>query len=801
MNQNEIQKILSILDTVHDYGNTGRVNDVFKKKKMNTEFNPAFIIDFLILGYVHHYFKDIIGLSKSQHYLKDINNCNRTDYLKSNTKIINLFCKNFYFPTYGDRIIYRSPSPETVSKSILFEYLKEKNIQYKEKVCEWNDLKKSNLIKLNLGNKKDGTGIYALEDIEEQASKLYTKLQYFYNAKELSYVTDANKMNNKWFCVSGQSYTHYKGIFSQFDSFKTKTQSGGMGKFDLDEYRCNEEEFQTYTLTEKGGELLKLTELYVNKEDDLYTLEYKLDKSQKLIKLTEDDSSKKDPRGLSLFLLLFNEINKKTLGYLSFNKGDAKKHNLEEDIKNIGYNALKDKYKIGLDLIDSDKSIVLLKPKDFVLVLLDLKRSMDYLYVKAAYSANQNQNDKKYIFISSDRSAVYYSLLLNTPAILTPPKDDLGNRYIYLYNPTYKKSNANVNTNVKNNVKNNANVNVPKKEESLIDAQPINVAKNFIQSIKIDDTYEILNKIKSLKTYINTDISSEDCKTFLEEYDDQSTDKVTNPITKRQNAKTNVLIKKLYEKCSKEIKNNVQKQQEKDEAEAFQKEQEKEEIDEMNKNIMSIIREGIKIKTNDSSKHFGESQIKTRLDKYNIKYPDFCDFLFKNSNNVIVKEFKKNVFKTSAQKVCPGIISGIKSGGNSDDYMDKALSIKIPLTNLDQICEVESPMYIFFQFYSQINQNIDFFWFIVFKSLLYFTFGDDMDKKDCQVFMNMSQNELRFVSNSPNINSTSVTTNNMRNPSKQNTLAKNNINNLSLLTRSISANLNSNPNKNSNPNL
>ncbi len=107
MNQNEIQQILSILDTIHDYGNTSRVKKVIEKKENIDEFNPAFIIDFLMLGYLHQYFRDIVGLSKSQHYLKQPRNCNVGEFVnsKSTNKIVNLICKEFYYPTYGDKII------------------------------------------------------------------------------------------------------------------------------------------------------------------------------------------------------------------------------------------------------------------------------------------------------------------------------------------------------------------------------------------------------------------------------------------------------------------------------------------------------------------------------------------------------------------------------------------------------------------------------------------------------------------------------------------------------------------------
>ncbi len=789
MNHNEIQQILSILDTIHDYGNTSRVKKVIEKKENIDEFNPAFIIDFLMLGYLHQYFRDIVGLSKSQHYLKQPRNCNVGEFVnsKSTNKIVNLICKEFYYPTYGDKIIYRSPSPEETIKTILFEYLKEQNIIYSEKNTDWDNIKRSNCIKLKIGNKKEGTGIYSLENEDEQSELFYKKISYFYN-QNVAFVADANKLNNKWFCINNKNYTKYHGLFIDYDGFKQISEQKGGGNYntnsdnndDNELYDCFRKEFQNYGLTQENGELLKLINLNVlnNKLEFISITLNKNKYIKKDFKINLDNKvDKNDPRGLSLFLLLFNEINKKTLGYLNFDKGDARSKNLEKDIKSIGYNALKSKYNIGLDLIEInniDNKAAILKPVDFILTLFDLKRSMDYLYVKATYEANLKNLQDKYIFVSSDSSAVHYALLLNTPCILTPNVESNGDHFIILYNPQNKfQENNNIQQVIPlktNTSKNNVLVN-----------NAADIARSFIKIIEPVNPLNTLDNIKNLKTFVS-DLSKNQCQTFINDYNSEN-EKITNPFTQRKVSKTNNIIKKLYDKCTKQILLEEEKEKE---AQEFIKEIENEEQDERNENIIKIIKEGIQIKTISPSKHFGEVQIKTRLEKYNLTLEDFCVYLDRNKNDILVQEFNQKIIlkSLSFKKVCPTFFKGgynntiLETTDNSIDYLDKILSNKIPLKDLTLLCEVESPMYIFFNFYKSLNYEIEFFWFIVFKSLLFFTFGDDMDKKDCKRYIEMNIHKRELI-NIKNMNKTS-------NFYTTNSINKNDKNNILPLNRSLS---------------
>jgi hypothetical protein len=113
MNKQNIQTILSILDTIHDYGDTGRVKTVISKKDDNQEFNPAFIIDFLMLGYVHNHFRDLLN-----HNHKIILNKNQIVQVPNISVAIivlqHCYVKNFIFQhmeikLYSDLQVQRIP--------------------------------------------------------------------------------------------------------------------------------------------------------------------------------------------------------------------------------------------------------------------------------------------------------------------------------------------------------------------------------------------------------------------------------------------------------------------------------------------------------------------------------------------------------------------------------------------------------------------------------------------------------------------------------------------------------------------
>jgi hypothetical protein len=859
----DIQLFLTLLDTIHDFGNTSRVSAVItpdksKNKKTPPEFNPAFIIDFLMLGYIHNRFQKLIGLDNNQNYIKIKNNCSKIKFVK-NSNIARHICQQFYYPTYSDSIMFRSPNPEEISKNILFDYLgNNKQITYNESnVLKWNDTdwtKKGNCVRLQLGNKgvdgKDPSGIFDEEDEKTQGKKLYDKIKDFYG-NDISYATDANKLNKNWFCVDGQNETHYTGEFTKYDSFKNPSARIGGRKIggargetrnahSSEETICELYEFQDYSLDRTNNELIRLESVFVRKltGTNLYTVNHKTqlnygttnpEKSYEIItgnetKTITNNSKVKERRGLSLFILLFNEINKKTLGYKEINRGTINRSGLEEAIKSLGLGALKDTYKISLTILETadnvrrgnlaEKDYACLDPVNFILALFDFKRSMDYLYVKACQSANIieetkletniNYKRKKYVFVSADRSAIYYSLMLNNPCILTPPiptakGENKGEQEIIMYNPPpieqskVKQNSSQVKQSSSQITPNNST------EPSLEDYAaaralfeellPIAKKTNIINANNANNVREIepIEEIKeiSVLTFDEqlSNLTNEVCIEFIQSYDDK-TEKIYNPITRRTVAKLNKNITLIYNYCkgiqtaeeelkaakerkktnAKKVIDNLrekEKLEEKKLEEPTEKKRlEDERIEKIKVDVIKILTDGRDKKRN--RKNFGSKQINDSLKNYNITAKEFCDYLKNNSNNESVQEFNKEVDQKHIKTVCGNPISGgslqeqleniynsvNSSSSNTNNTLSTILLQNIPLVNLETICEVGSPMYIFFQFYGQLTPRISFFWFITFKSLLFFTFGNDMEREDCEKFSELNTVNSQITNNS-----------------------------------------------------
>jgi hypothetical protein len=300
---------------------------------------------------------------------------------------------------------------------------------------------------------------------------------------------------------------------------------------------------------------------------------------------------------------------------------------------------------------------------------------------------------------------------------------------------------------------------------------------------------EVIEKIADLKVEVTDKyeekfkfMSIEECTKFLTEYNNnrKTTKQIYYPVTKRTVSTKYIDIKKLRDYCNKQIqleedKFDVEAERLAEAEEAkrlaieFAKEMEekakKEKLESDYKNIQEILQNGIDIKRDNPSNKFGESRIKRLLENKGVDIETFCRYLYENSENNTVKEFKNKVAFKQIQKICPGLTPPKVAGGSLQDYiqtindnintlnansydtMESILVQEIPLQNLESICEVGSPMYIFFNFYSKISDNINFFWYVTFKSLLYFTFGDDMDKADCELYIESQKNENRYYNN------------------------------------------------------
>jgi hypothetical protein len=843
----KMQLFLSIMDTVHDFSNKSRADKALKESletnTKNVEIedediskllgSTAFLIDFIMLGYFHDKFRKIIGLDKNKNYIENEYNCKSIPYINSATRIQNTsrktftsnsvteeICKDFYLPTYGKRILFRTEEPENIIKKVLFEYLsvnkkiyynedqipinidtkisnkasiildlgnqsveeKETNLEYipdfkqefknSSKTNNWfipdkckytnktikhnkGDLKPEyeiykceyveqldkesykrrlenkliikqkeltnshitgnkkeknaiekqiNLLNEKLNkNYKEGvvifkerqkSGVYKELDIKIQSEIIYNALRNFYNVEKITYITDENQMNNNWFKVfnsksdSFEEDTWYKGKFIEYDSGSQTVEeyikiTNDRGKERRQLHPSLKTEFQTYILKKTENELLFFDELGCYSRGEEYNIGYKVNSKFEEIQLKQN---KEDKKGLPLFMLFINEINKKTIEYKSLSSVPLKtKKELLDTTKNIALTAIEETYKLTVKFGQKDRtnigdnSLIQLNPNEFILALFDLKRSMDYLFVKACTNANKDEDEShKYVFVSNDRSAVCYSLMQGNPTILTNKvastensknikKCNRGEHFITLYNPDSIPQNV---------------------RTSQIQGIAQNVRKSQIQGIAQNVRK---SQIQGVPQNVNDEVDEE-----VEE-DEGDTEEETK-------------LKFLEKKGS----------------------------------IMSLFL--TKLDNIKNKRIFDNRFLDTKISEFNneknsnITKDDFCYYLSIMSHSAYVSSIKNKI--KDYDLYCSSLTGGQNNSSNiSNSILDE--TIPIDERYLESICEIGSPMYILFQYYGQLNPTISFFWFITFKSLLYFSFGNDMDQTDCVKFAEMNKIETQ----------------------------------------------------------
>ena len=435
--EKDIQTFITLTDTIHDYGKTANIGkSLIDKQKENVddlngdddpenkkEFNGALLLDFLMLSILRDEFMRLIGLNDGQHYIKDKDDCTDKPYIHQSDLYKNI-CARFYWPTYVKNQLFRTTKPEERQREVLYKYLSENCGTDFDKTKEFYYNQKNTLrpesdlyvYDLRLGiNKKNKTQFFS-EDLDRQAEYLNDTIKSFYGYKKkdiIIFITDANQLNNDLF-VTQPNY-HYRGVFTRYDTFLTKK----------DEQDRVIKEHLTYELMKDKNELLFFDRMSVESEDVKYVLKYTVNNITQDIDLSDHELGK--PRGLRLFFLSINEINKKTLGVLKFT--DNLKRDLIRRLEKVSFEAIEKRYKITLDIFKDDlqkRIYTILNKYDFIRALFDLKRSMDYLYIKACEIGNSQSksltgSNRKYIFVTNDTAAISYANLLNLPCILTPP--------------------------------------------------------------------------------------------------------------------------------------------------------------------------------------------------------------------------------------------------------------------------------------------------------------------------------------------------------------------------------------------
>ena len=398
----DIQLFVSLMDTIHDYGNMGRVKKEIEKSNTNQAFNPALIIDFLMLAYMHKNFRDILDIKTY-----DIN-CNTL-----NNPFNKLICNEFYKKTYVNKIIYRSPEPESLQSQIVKEYINidkpiKIDISVDGEYKKYDDIKtdKWTAIDLNLGIKNgDDISEFFQISYEEQAKVLYNFLTKIFKNKPIVYASDANQLTKTYilFCPKDKRIKHstwYNGLFVKYDSGNRSQKSGGGGDNNINNINinnnnnnpnnCEKSEFQNYSLTKENKELLFIDTIKVI-NDHGYKLLYKInnDVDDVYYKINISKESKIQKNGLGLFVSLIDTVNRRTFGKNSSSKLSSKdKREFKKRLEELSIMSLINIYSISIKNAEPDEwtEKQTFKKNDII------QLGNDYYQKYREYNGNENAN-------------------------------------------------------------------------------------------------------------------------------------------------------------------------------------------------------------------------------------------------------------------------------------------------------------------------------------------------------------------------------------------------------------------------
>ena len=753
-------------------------------------YNPGNIIEVLTLIFIHDDFRDSLGLSKEQRYINKIQDCRRPNFLDPNETSRD-FCEKIYYDTYQNNTFYKvTTNLEAKMKDVLMN----SNKIYDGKTLDWSGSLVVNTntkyVDLTLGNKTKGTGIFKSQN--ESNDLFYETMKKVFGCETILFAYDSNGLNNEW-----MQNRRYKGLFVDYDSFNQdakKTLKGGMPpppkkREEKSVQVSSTEEFQQYKLTKKKNELLFVDEIAVKNADDGYNMILKLKTN---INVIVDLSKKsKDKNGLPMFLKLFDEINKKTLGYKNRRKEVSEQ--LKSGLEKAGLEDLKKMYRITLaDVADNDPQYIVLNKEEFIKALFDFKRAMDYLYVKASLTANMREKidakfkepqKRKFVFVSTDLSAICYSIFLNNPCILTHAKksgeisieifnpdetyynyDELATEYKNMRFPSSSRSSVGPSTSAQNapgpssskTTQNGKNTYQTRQNTMApTTSMPVQQSKNASQTRQNTMAPTTSMPVQPSKN------ASQTRQNTMEPTTSVSTQQSKNASQTRQNTMApTTSVSTQQSKNASQIRQNTAepstsyrqipdavKQKTKNTGQQNSAENSKTNLLQMI--CRDIVRDTAgEIYNINVSKRLSAEGMRTldkRLKQDGITRNDFLDYIFPQFNkrwDVIEKLYSKKMPKNrDVREIMRNISDRMVdkknssfSGGNSTERKTSIVDEEIPINgDLTSICEYGSPLHTLLAFYAKLSPTISFFWFVTFKTLMFVYFGDEMDKAKCDL--------------------------------------------------------------------
>ena len=412
MDRTKAQLFLSVMDTLHDF--TGaRIKSIEGGKMIHQ------MIEDMILRLLRPEIDDIKAYLRTKPEMEELYG------------FLDMLHKERDY--YGVGNLIPPENVEASTKHMMFKYMlldksykpiyspkrdmgtKEANNVWKNREKMYHDYHcyMTDVIQINIGDKTENTGIFSLENVPSQAKHLHDYLKLVYNAGRIVYVPDANALGKEMLCIEDAGYpTVYKGIFDQYDFSNTTVLGGAPKKKPLQSSTnttCIQQEFQEYALYSNQNELFALPTMHVHFDlsNHKYILQHK--------HIIDLRLQKKQNVGVLFFVKCLLKL-RAYLGNLRYMTPDEKRE-LEAELQSEAFDIILRMYSVKLtkdDMKDKDKV------REYLLSLFDLKRSGDYLAVKACAEANKNAPEgTRYVFVSNDQLAILYALMQNIPCIQT----------------------------------------------------------------------------------------------------------------------------------------------------------------------------------------------------------------------------------------------------------------------------------------------------------------------------------------------------------------------------------------------
>ena len=283
----------------------------------------------------------------------------------------------------------------------------------------------------------------------ESRTELYKLCQDMCGVPYIRYILDKNSTKNDIFCMNPRDIKELtgktdksvqRGLFHTYEyqvrgNYDRRTQGHKlMSAFFGMEYPqtggnnpCVENrDICDYELTKEDNELLLFEKLYVSQKKGTYLLRHRITGSENKI-ISFDTLKTEDDQGLTLFAnAALNLFAASRLG-MGINWHITRVEKCARDAVKSVFLVACDRFKSEDDFSADDFKHsenyipVYLTAEEYIYAMYDLKRAMDYLPVKACANANAKfrASGRAFVYVSQDRLALAYAHIHGCPCIQT----------------------------------------------------------------------------------------------------------------------------------------------------------------------------------------------------------------------------------------------------------------------------------------------------------------------------------------------------------------------------------------------